>query len=261
MDDGSAAEGLVLFLSVGLLIGCICRVLVQRMPRVPLPFTVLLLFVGVIMGSIAEYGGGGSNVLKEAIDTFSSLPPHLGLYLFLPVLIFDSAFNVHFHLFAHSLWAALMLAFPGALIALFFVALFARYVFDWGWNWSEALMLGAILSATDPVAVVGLMRQLGSSHALATLIEAESLLNDGSAFVVYLLTQSILIGGANSSAQDIVGSLFQYALGGPAFGLACGIATVKVMSHIYSDAEVEISITIARYTTPQHTTTPLHSIR
>ena len=244
IDDGSSAEGIVLFLSVGLLIGCICRWLVQRMPRVPLPFTVLLLVVGVAMGSIAEYGGGGSNVLKEAILTFTDIPPRLGLYIFLPVLIFDSAFNVHFHLFIHNLYAALLLAFPGALICLFFVALFARYVFDYGWSWSEALMLGAILSSTDPVAVVGLLRDLGSSPALATLIEAESLLNDGSAFVVYLLTESILIGG-DSSTRSIVGSLFQYALGGPAFGLACGLVTIAVMNRIYSDAELEISITIA----------------
>ena len=234
----------MLLLSVCLLLGCVCRLLVQRMPRVPLPFTVLLLFVGVLMGSIAQYGGVHSNVFQSAIFSFANIPPHLGLYVFLPVLIFDSAFNVHFHLFLHSLTAALLLAFPGALIALTFVALFAVYVFDYSWGWAEGLMLGAILAATDAVAVVALMRDLGSSASLATLIEAESLLNDGSAFVVYLLTQSILIGG-DSSTRSIVGSLFQYALGGPAFGLACGVVTVWVMSCIYNDAEVEISITIA----------------
>ena len=243
-DDGESAEGVVLFLSVCLLIGCICRLLVQRMPRVPLPFTVLLLVVGVVMGSIAQYAGAGDNVFQQAIFSFANIPPHLGLYVFLPALIFDSAFNVHFHLFLHSLVAALLLAFPGALIALFFVALFAVYVFDYGWTWAEGLMLGAILSSTDPVAVVGLLRDLGSSASLATLIEAESLLNDGSAFVVYLLTQSILIGG-DSSTRSIVGSLFQYALGGPAFGLACGVVTIWVMTSVYNDAEVEISITIA----------------
>ena len=104
-------------------------------------------------------------------------------------------------------------------------------------------MLGAILAATDAVAVVALLKELGSSAALATLIESESLLNDGSAFVVYLLTQSILLGG-DSSVRAIVGNLFQYALGGPAFGLACGIATIAWMNSVYDDAEVEISITI-----------------
>ena len=130
-DDSSSAEGVVLFLSVCLLIGCICRLLVQRIPRVPLPFTVLLLFVGVVMGSIAQYSGSGDNTFQDAIFSFTNLPPHLALYVFLPSLLFDSAFSVHFHLFMHSLWAALLLAFPGALMAVAFVALFARYVFDY----------------------------------------------------------------------------------------------------------------------------------
>ena len=240
-----ASEGIVLFLSVSVVIGCLCRWLVKRFARVPLPFTVLLLLVGVLMGAVADYGHVGDNVFQDAILAFSNLSPELALYLFLPVLIFDSAFNVHYHLFMHNLWASLLLAFPGALICLFFAAVFARYVFDYGWSWSEALMLGSVLAATDPVAVVALLHDLGSSHQLATLIEGESLLNDGSAFVVYLLTQSILLGG-DTSASHLVGSLFQYSLGGPAFGLLWGLVTVVVLEQfLFRDAEIEISLTIA----------------
>jgi NhaP-type Na+/H+ or K+/H+ antiporter len=211
--DNGSSEGIILFLSVCLLLGCLCRLLVLRFPRVPLPFTVLLLFVGVVMGSIAQYSGSGGNSFQDAIFAFSALPPKLALYIFLPVLIFDSAFNVHFHLFWHSLWSALLLAFPGALVALSFVAIVAVFAFDYGWSWAEALMLGSILSSTDPVAVVGMLRELGSEQSLATLIEAESLLNDGSAFVVYLLTQSILIQGNTPATQTIIGQLCQYAIG------------------------------------------------
>ena len=244
-SSDEASEGIVLFLSVSVLIGCLCRWLVKRFDRVPLPFTVLLLLVGVLMGVIVDYGGIEDNVFQDAILAFANLSPQLALYLFLPVLIFDSAFNVHYHLFMHSLWAALLLAFPGALICLFFTAVFARYVFDYGWSWAEALMLGSVLASTDPVAVVALLRELGSSHQLATLIEGESLLNDGSAFVVYLLMQSILLGG-DSSARHLVGNLFQYSLGGPAFGLLFGLATVLVLeTFIFRDAELEITLTIA----------------
>ena len=93
------------------------------------------------------------------------------------------------------------------------------------------------------MAVVGLLRDLGAEQSLATLIEAESLLNDGSAFVVYLVTQAILLGG-DTSASTIVSNVFQYALGGPAFGLLCGVLTVGAMALVYSDMEVEISLTI-----------------
>lgn len=53
------------------------------------------------------------------------------------------------------------------------------------WDWNAALTMGAILSATDPVAVVALMKELGVSERLATLIEGESLLNDSTAIVVF----------------------------------------------------------------------------
>ena len=246
VDNESAdAEGVVLFLSVAILIGCVCRWLVKRFDRLPLPFTVLLLFVGVVMGALVGYDHRADNAFQAAILVFSNLPPHLALYLFLPVLIFDSAFNVHFHLFMHSLWASLLLAFPGAVLALFAAALVPYYCFDYGWSFTECLLLGSILAATDPVAVVSLMRDLGASYALSALVEAESLLNDGSAYVVYLVVESVLLNGT-TSAGSVVGSLFQYSLGGPAFGVLVGVVTVAVMdAFIYSDTEIEIAITIA----------------
>jgi len=244
-DSSASGEEIVLFLSVAILIGCLCRWLVKRFDRLPLPFTVLLLFVGVIMGALVGYDHKADNEFQASILQFSNLPPHLALYLFLPVLIFDSAFNVHFHLFMHSLWASLLLAFPGAVLALMSAALVVYYCFDYGWSWSESLLLGSILAATDPVAVVSLMRDLGSNYALSALVEAESLLNDGSAYVVYLVVQSTLLNGT-TDAGSVVGSLFQYSLGGPAFGILVGLITVAVMdTFIYSDAEIEISLTIA----------------
>ena len=57
----------------------------------------------------------------------------------------------------------------------------------YGWRWEAAFLLGGILSATDLVAVVALLREMGVKKSLATLIEAESLLNDGTAVVVYAI--------------------------------------------------------------------------
>lgn len=66
---------------------------------------------------------------------------------------------------------ALLLAIPGLLLASFLTAVVARYIFDYGWSWDVSILFGSILSATDPVAVVALLRELGSSKRLATLIE------------------------------------------------------------------------------------------
>jgi Sodium/hydrogen exchanger family len=64
-------------------------------------------------------------------------------------------------------------------------ALFLMYCLPLGWGWSTALLLGSIVSATDPIAVVALLQELGVSEKLGTMIEGESLLNDGSAFVIF----------------------------------------------------------------------------
>lgn len=55
----------------------------------------------------------------------------------------------------------------------------AKMTFSYGWSWAEAFMFGSIMSATDPVAVVALLKDLGASKQLGTLMEGESLLNDG----------------------------------------------------------------------------------
>jgi NhaP-type Na+/H+ or K+/H+ antiporter len=57
--------------------------------------------------------------------------------------------------------------------------MFLQYIFPYQWSWSTSLLLGGLLSATDPVAVVALLKELGASKKLNTLIEGESLMNDG----------------------------------------------------------------------------------
>ena len=65
-------------------------------------------------------------------------------------------------------------------------------------NWYSSLMYGAIISATDPVAVVALLKELGASKRLSTMIEGESLLNDGTAFVVFLVLLEFVQGKEKS---------------------------------------------------------------
>ncbi|WAR03707.1 OSBP1-like protein [Mya arenaria] len=70
-------------------------------------------------------------------------------------------------------------------VATFLTAVLARFLFTYGWSWNEGMMFGAILSATDPVAVVALLRDIGASKKLAMVIEGEALLNDGAAIVFF----------------------------------------------------------------------------
>jgi len=84
------------------------------------------------------------------------------------------------------------------IIGTYLSALMMTYLFDYndskGFSWNAALMYGSIISATDPVAVVALLNTLGASKRISTMIEGESLLNDGTAMVAFLIMLKIVEG-------------------------------------------------------------------
>ncbi len=109
------------------------------------------------------------------------------LLLFLPALIFESAFSCDYYIFKMQFGKIFLLAFPMLLAATFITALVMYYILghDCDLGWTGCVLFGAIVSATDPVAVVALLKELGTSKRIGTLIEGESLLNDGTAVVIF----------------------------------------------------------------------------
>lgn len=83
------------------------------------------------------------------------------LLLFLPGLVSYDALTMDWHLFQIAFWQCMNFAFPMVLANTVLTALFAFYVFPYGWSFNFAMMFGAILSATDPVAVTSLLDSLG----------------------------------------------------------------------------------------------------
>jgi len=106
------------------------------------------------------------------------------------------------------------------------------------------LLLGGLLSATDPVAVVALLKELGASKKLSTIIEGESLMNDGTAIVVYQLFYRMVL-GRTFDAGSIIKFLSEVSLGAVALGLAFGIISVLWLGFIFNDTIIEISLTLA----------------
>jgi NhaP-type Na+/H+ or K+/H+ antiporter len=90
----------------------------------------------------------------------------------------------------------------------YLTALMMSYILGYneenGFPWNAALLFGAIVSATDPVAVVALLKELGASKRLGTMIEGESLLNDGTAMVVFLVIMDLVEGGTTNFGAIIV---------------------------------------------------------
>ena len=134
--------------------------------------------------------------LGKAIIAYSDFNPHLLLLIFLPALIFESAFNSDWHIFKVELGQILIMAGPMLIGSTYLSALMMTYVFGYtgDFTWEASLMYGSIISATDPVAVVALLKELGASKRLATMIEGESLLNDGTAMVIFLVLIKLVEG-------------------------------------------------------------------
>jgi len=119
-----------------------------------------------------------------------------------------------------------------------------QLTFPYDWNWKTSFLFSGLLSATDPVAVVALLKDLGASKKLSTIIEGESLMNDGTAIVVYQLFYRMVL-GTTFDAGSIIKFLSEVSLGAVALGLAFGIASVLWLGFIFNDTIIEISLTLA----------------
>lgn len=149
---------------------------------------------------------------------FTALFGQATLYVFLPALIFEAAWNLDFHAMRRACVPIVLLAVPGVVLTAGVIAL-CVHAFG-GFTWSAALVLGAVLSATDPVAVVAVFRRLPVPKELATIIESESLTNDAVAVVLYraIIAAIVLSAGSagvlSAAGQAVVGVVLGIAIGG-----------------------------------------------
>ena len=256
----------LLYINVFLLIGVLMRHTFARLSSV-IPYTVLLLLVGMVMGlgarmlrdEFSEEGGGRSSSASSsgshasdtpladdylsALSMISSIEPHTLLYIFLPALLFESANAIESHVFRKVLGKALTLAFPAMFAGVALMALVVKALYP-AWGWAACLLLGTITSATDPVAVVATLRELGAKPSLSTTIEGESLLNDGTAVVFFVLLKEIVVVGEMKEWWWMAWDFVRMAGGGPLIGWAWGVVRLAWILRVFNDSLVEITISI-----------------
>jgi NhaP-type Na+/H+ or K+/H+ antiporter len=245
----------LLFIIIALIIGAATR---HWLRKLPVPFTVSLLLIGLGLGAANRLGWFESwdigfitlNVgfLNESINWAGNIEPHLILYVFLPTLIFEAAFAMDVHTFKKIFTNATLLAVPGIIIALVLTAVIIMGLKGAGfgfqeWGWILALLFGTVVSATDPVAVVALLKELGASKKLGTLIEGESLLNDGTAIVIFMVFL-LAVTGAGSETSPVI-EFIRVAAGGTLVGLIFGWITLSWVRKVFNDALIEITVIIA----------------
>lgn len=203
-----------------------------------LPYTVALVVAGLLLGQL------------HAFET-PHLTQELLFTVFLPGLIFEAAFHLDYSLFRRDQTLILALAVPGVVAAILITAAIlvpaaALLPLTEALTWPHALVFGALIAATDPIAVVGLFRSLGAPHRLSALLEGESLLNDGTSIVFFALILG-LAGGAALTASNVVLEFTRVVGLGAGVGFVVGLTISTVIQRI-DDPMIEITLTsIAAY--------------
>jgi len=215
----------------------------QLTHRLHIPYTVLILCFGMLFGLIWNDVDSLGPSLEDSMQRWIDIDPEIILFTMLPILIFESSFSTCVHTFEREFWQIFTLAGPGVLLSSFLTACFAR-IFFYGWSWYVCLMFGAMLSATDPVAVVALLKELGVSERLATLIEGESLLNDGTSIVVFNVFLRASTSHQLASASYIIANGVRLSLGGPAVGLLIGGIGAWSVGYVVNNPQAETALTL-----------------
>ena len=167
------------------------------------------------------------------------LTPDVILILFLPALVFEGSVKIDVRDLLRDAAPLLVLANIGVLLA----TLVTGYLVHWviGLPILIALLFGAIISATDPISVLAIFKGLRMDKRLSVIIEGESLLNDGTAVVLFQILLAAVVAGGLSPARGIAQFLWA-VVGGAVLGSALGYAASKITQTI-DDPQVEITLT------------------
>jgi len=222
---------------VGLLF--IAAVSALIMKRLRFPYTVGLVLVGVAVAFISE----DLPALGEALEQLK-FGPAMILFIFIPILIFESAFNMDVRLLLKNIVPTMTLAAPGLLLSTAIVGGLMYWLTPL--PLASALIFGCLISATDPVAVIALFKEIGAPRRLNILVEGESVFNDATAIVTFHLILAVATVGVLDgwTVAAGVGNFFVVFFGGLLVGLALGYALIRAIPLIGDEPIVHLTFTL-----------------
>ena len=161
--------------------------------RLRVPYTAALVFAGVGIDLVRGPITAALATVGMAPGRFDILTPEVVFTLFLPGLLFESSLHLNLRELRENVWPIVVLAAAGVIVA----TLTTGYAVSlWlGLPIASALVFGALISATDPISVVALFRELGVHRRLTLIVEGESLFNDGTAVVLFQILVAAALGG------------------------------------------------------------------
>ena len=216
------------FLLLLILVGLLATILglVSRRARV-LPYPVVLAGAGIVVGLLPG----------EPL-------PHVGadviLLAFVPGLVFEAALTLDLPELRRRLLPVGLLATVGVALTVLLIGVLTHLAL--GFSWASGMLLGSILAATDPIAVVTLLRQLKAPPGLAAILEGESLFNDGTGVAIFSAVVATILAG-HPSFGDATVRFAAITAGGAVIGIAVGFLGVALI-RVAEDAALEILATL-----------------
>lgn len=227
-----------LFFMVLLLIAALLEPLVEK---IYIPFSIVLVLLGFISSEIVTKSFG--------VDTgihWENFRP-LIIHVILPILIFQAAMMTDIKSLRENILPIFMLALPLLLLSAGIIAAGVYFGINHptGFPWIAALLTGAILSATDPSAILNLLRKLGAPKRLILILESEGLFNDTTSIVLFsiILTIALTGNGEDSSWVTAITQFLYVFLGGIVTGVIIG-AIAHMLIKIYESEYIHILVTI-----------------
>lgn len=213
--------------------------------RLDFPYTVLLAAVGVLIGLLDLLTVSAE--LPVIGDFFAALrsieiTAEAVFFIFLPALVFEAAMVLDVRRLLDDLGAILFMAVVGLLVSTVIIGVSIWSVS--GFTLIACLMLGVIVSATDPVAVVAIFKEVGAPKRLSILVEGESLFNDATAILLFTILAGMLAGAAEPGLLEGVTAFLTVFLGGAMVGWVFGRLFVWIIAQLENMPLVERTLTV-----------------
>ena len=205
--------------------------------RIKIPYTIGLVVIGVLLAYFLQ-DIEGLDMVRDI-----RLSHDVILYILLPTLIFDAATNIDCKMLMKNIVPILNLAIPGLILSTAIVGFIINKLTPL--EFGTAFLFGALISATDPVAVVALFKEIGAPERLNILVDGESLFNDATAIVLFNIIVAAVVSQTTMNIQNIVNGVIEFCVvffGGMLTGIVIGFLIISVMRYAKNDPLIHIAL-------------------
>ncbi|MBA3724317.1 MAG: sodium:proton antiporter [Candidatus Levybacteria bacterium] len=217
--------------------------------KISFPYTIALLLAGFL---------GQLSIYIFQLDLTLSLSPDFTYYVLLPLLLFEAAMHINIHQFKRQFKTVTFLATFGLMLSIFVVAIILALFLQL--PFAIALLFGAIISATDPIAVLALFKTLGAPKRLSLVADGESMFNDATAVIAFRLISTFVVAQQAFQSQTLIestGTFLYVFLGSIFLGTMLGYFTSVIVKRIRTDqilnATILTSLALGSFVVAEHT--------